>query len=135
MKHNLYEVSNNRHRFHWTHRRVCLVYFRLNVFIYLLALFFNAAVSLLTGTFFYLLQYGLRFAFSYILQQKMKLFSFLFELHLHKYGGWKENLCACTVQMQNLRFEINKIFFWPFPRTELPVFAWALNDDSKFKVE
>lgn len=36
----------------------------------------------------------------YILHQKMKLFSFFFELHLHKYGGWKEKLilqCARVV--------------------------------------
>lgn len=41
----------------------------------------------------------------YILHQKMKLFSFPFELHLHKYGGWKEKLilqcarvlCRCKI--------------------------------------
>lgn len=51
------EASNNRHRIHWTHRRMCLVYFRLNIFIFLClhSSSMPPRFTLLPGTFFLLI--------------------------------------------------------------------------------
>lgn len=102
-------ASYNRHRIHWTHRRVSLVYFCLNIFIFLLlALFFNAAVCApARHLFIYCSMVGVLrsrlLRLCVYLHQKMKLLSFLFELHLHTSNGedgWKEKLilqCARVV--------------------------------------
>lgn len=136
------EASNNRHRIHWTHRRMCLVYFRLNIFIFLClhSSSMPPRFTLLPGTFFftYLLQYGWRFAFStcvyFAPENEIIFLSFRASLTQVRRmeGKTYSAMCACTMQMQNFRCEINEIFFWPFPRTEPPVSAWALSDDSKF---